>query len=462
MQYLKKVDDTSSDSQEESDSDVRRDCRAKQRQKKRKKDSKGKRQIETIELSDSSEEASSEESADEMFQNGASGKQKYGPSKREAVPPEVFDVNSRLTLRNFLDVYERYFSFKFNGTQRDCCRKLGAFLQGEVKEAYDAVGGNQSQMKYKDMKEHLLQWYRSQNVWRISRNRAEFEKVRMKEGETFKLYCMRLQEIAKRAYPSDAYKATKKMKKKLIATVPEWFAACIEKKEEMKKMLNKGKKVSWSDIVEVAEMQDKKKLKKKCMMAESTRYLLGSRGQECNIFQGAPLTPGHSNGGHSNVRAQSSNQMRRCYYCGRPRHVEAQCRLKNGSCFGCGVKGHIVANCPIASQSSNFRPKCSSCGGPHLGKDCGKTINRGREGKIQSLNSGSSHQGENCNNVEESQASNSFNWAGRPKIEREPGQYSQMGIQDQEVLPWNSGIYKRNPSSVGSELKRISNTWSWN
>ena len=104
------------------------------------------------------------------------------------------------------------FYTKFNGNQRDCCRELGRFLLGDVKEAYDALGG--SAYGYRDMREKILQWYKSQRVGRSYKNKAELQQASMREGETFKLYCMRLEQIAYRAYPNNKYACAKQLKKK--------------------------------------------------------------------------------------------------------------------------------------------------------------------------------------------------------------------------------------------------------
>ena len=323
--------------------------------------------IDYIEITDSSDDVSSNEgSTDSEEEFLPSRVHKYFP--RDVVPPEVFDVDSKSSLKSFFDDFQEYFGNKFYGNKRASCRELGRFLKGDCKDAYDSLGG--SQLKYPVMKAKLLEWYKSQQVGRGYKRRSELKHATLREGETFKLYCMRLQELASRAYPNDDYEVAKQLKKRLLATVPKWFVRCIEKKEEMKSMLGKGKKINWADIIEVAEAQDKKIKKKKLVDSDVEEVVTQMSSVKVSSVEQCHAPQMSKNSQSPPPQAQ----RQRCNYCGWPGHVETQCKRKAGLCFACGGKGHNAYNCPTMET---FKPMCSSCQGAHLGMECPKKQSTG-------------------------------------------------------------------------------------
>ena len=349
--------------------------------------------FECIEIEESSEEdpPESEDSSDSCESVPAKKHYRYFP--KDVVAPECFSEHSKLSLKTFLNDYERYFSEKFSGNQRDRCRELGRFLEGDIKDAYSALGG--AQLKYSNMKTKLVDWYKSQQVGRTVLRKAELNSVTMREGETFKLYCMRLKELACRAYPNDDREALKQLRKRLVETVPSWFVTHIEKKKELKRMLGVGKLITWNDIVEIAEMQDRK-FKKKVFQDSKVRSgpwgeypLVVSATQTSSSFEKCPETGDVKDEQQRNY----PDSGKFCNYCGRVGHLEVWCRLKSGVCYVCGQPGHFAADCrnppsPLAS----YQPRCSRCRGSHLGKDCPNKPFGGGQGKVStkssSVNSG--------------------------------------------------------------------------
>ena len=113
-------------------------------------------------------------------------------------------------------------------------------------------------LKYPAMKSELQLLHKSAQVGKVRIRRAELSNATMKNGESFKLYCMRLEKLAYRAFPHDQYERAKQLKRVLIDTVPRWFARNIEKREETKQIVKAGSRITWADIVSGAEMEDKK------------------------------------------------------------------------------------------------------------------------------------------------------------------------------------------------------------
>ena len=188
------------------------------------------KKFETLEISDSSSTDSAVISSSDSSCDDFVGSRSR--SSREVVQPEIFNGDGRESLRQFLETYERYFRHKFDGTQRDCTRELGRFLTGEVREAFDSLGG--AQRKYIYMKEALLDWYKTQKVGRTHRYRLELRQMSMKQEETLKLYCVRLLDVGQKAYPNDDRECLKQLRRRLVKTAPKSFVDTIEKREDLK------------------------------------------------------------------------------------------------------------------------------------------------------------------------------------------------------------------------------------
>lgn len=325
--------------------------------------------VETIEVSDTSDEDSDRESSDSSCRGRHSSRRFY---PKDVVLPEKFEIDGKQSLKTFLEGYERYFRAKYDGTQRECTQELARFIGGEVRQAYDALGG--PQRKYRDLKPALLQWYKAQSMGRISQYKAEFKKLSMREGESLKLYCMRLQEVASRAFPNDERECVKQMKRKILSSTPTWFCKCIEKREDMKVMLHLGKRVTWGEIIEIAEQQDKKR--RKVTLFEGSDDELQSRYDKlkCQMLQ-TPKTPTGSRGKlvtNSRYGGALYRSMT-CEFCGRRGHSVDRCWTKMGACVICGSMEHQFADCPkYFPDYRGAAPRCISCAGPHLARDCPK------------------------------------------------------------------------------------------
>lgn len=330
--------------------------------------------LRTIEITDSSDDDTEEHSSDTSFSSLRKQK-RYFP--KDTVMPEKFDINGKQSLKKFFEAFERYFRSKYDGTQRECSQELARFIDGEVKEAYDALGG--SQRKYRDLKPALLQWYKAQSVGRSHKYKAEFKQLTMREGETFKLYCMRLQGVAHRAYPNEEKECAKQLKKKIVKTTPSWFSRCLEKKEEMKVMLKVGKSITWGEIIEIAEQQDKR-LKKKELTNDSDDDLHTRFDKlRCHVSETASAGAVAASGGPGTKMFRNSQMPRgrpssptTCEHCERRGHNMDDCWRKKGACTICGSLEHPIKECPKYSPDfrRSRRQSCFNCQGPHLARDC--------------------------------------------------------------------------------------------
>ena len=320
-----------------------------------------------LEMTDSPGKDSSDSNSSSSAYVLKRDKSRYFP--KDVVMPEPYDEDCKGSFKDFLKDFERYFSLKFEGNEKDRCRELGRFLVGEVKEAYEALGG--PLLKYPAMKSELQLWHKSAQVGKVRIRRAELSNATMKNGESFKLYCMRLEKLAYRAFPHDQYERAKQLKQVLIDTVPRWFARNIEKREETKQIVKAGSRITWADIVSVAEMEDKKQKLKNLRNN-------GNEGEKGNaIFSVAQAVgkevPLGSNPGVTMLDKKDTGQSPRgpwssdpvlrrnfsgiwCQFCGMNGHSEAICYRKNPTCFCCGKLGHFYKSCPdfISSYSGKL------------------------------------------------------------------------------------------------------------
>ena len=188
---------------------------------------------------------------------------------------------------------------------------------------------------------------------------------------------MRLKEIAQRAFPNDK-ECAKQLRKRLMRTAPSSFLDRIEKREETKDMLELGKKLTWGEIVSLAEKEDKKR--RKAAYYEQTEgsepeMIDRLRRLKCSTATaGIKSSPNKvfTNSEFVGNPAKASNTFISCQWCGKPGHLEKKCWLKLGACTLCGSSEHKRLECLKYKRQRNSpnKPVCSECGGPHLGKDC--------------------------------------------------------------------------------------------
>ena len=325
-------------------------------------------------------------SSDTASQNDTSDSEPCRRSRRsyyprEVVQPEQFRMDGSISLGRFLDKFERYFKNKFDGNQRDCTQELGKFISGELRQAYDALGG--PQRKYRDMKASLLQWIKAQGLGKTRRWKTELQQAVMRKDETIKLYCMRLEEVAQRAYPGDRKECARQLKSIFVKTAPIEFLKQMEERERIKVALRQGKSLTWGEIVELAEWADKRVKRAQRqgqddeIDEELTRRLCNLKTATSTASLGT-VTDGErpsrvfKNSSQLHVAAPSSTKLY-CNWCGKLGHEQTMCWKKLGCCGICGSDEHTITGCSRyvpRRVARSFEPKCPNCGGAHFGMDC--------------------------------------------------------------------------------------------
>ena len=164
---------------------------------------------------------------------------------KDVVFPGIYNLNSKMSLRVFMKDFERYFSNKFFGNDRDRCRIFSQLIEGDIFGVFEAVGG--THLGYSEVKRSLLYWYDSQHYSRHHSRKLEFYNATMKTGESYTLYALRLEVLAKKLYPRNDHKAVKILKKQFDATVPEWVRSKVEEKGDLIKFVF-SRSLTWSNL----------------------------------------------------------------------------------------------------------------------------------------------------------------------------------------------------------------------
>ena len=211
--------------------------------------------VEEIELADSEDSSSEEAEAIGYQQERRDLSVSRRKKEKEVVVSPVFNVASSQSLCSYLEVFEHYFEAKYHGGQRECALELERFLEGEIKEVYELVGGTEK--KYSIIKEKLLAWYKSQQVSGVKHWRRVLSSLIMKPGELYQLFGMRVEEAASHAYPKDPELCAKEMRSTYFKGVPHKFKDRLVQHEEIKVMMNVGKKLTWIEIMRHAIRADK-------------------------------------------------------------------------------------------------------------------------------------------------------------------------------------------------------------
>lgn len=206
--------------------------------------------------------------------------------RREVIKPNIFVMNGWQSLRQWLQGYEKYFAMKYRGSSRDCTQHLSQFLPERMLEYYEALGGHR--LKYEDMKQELITWYRSQERHSPRHWRQQLMEVEMKENESLKVYALRLLELGMKSYPHDVAERTRELRHRFMETVPSDFARHLQITQDASSVAGHGKKLLWPEIVRLAEKEDERKHK----MVKKSAAKVGSQvwfnRQETKDLHSAP------------------------------------------------------------------------------------------------------------------------------------------------------------------------------
>ena len=276
--------------------------------------------------------------------------------KREVVVPPPFEMSGKTKLKEFLDRYEHYFQTKYKGNSYDMCQHLEAFLQGELLEVYKVSGGRR--IKYKKMKEKLLEFRKKSKVGSKSHWRTQLLGCSLNYGESLDLYGMRLLGIAELAFPKSPKECAAQVRQQFLNTIPGNIRSRILDAERAMKAFSggKAKHLSFSAMTEMA-----RELQAEAPQVHSVMWADHSSSGNAGRFQGREFVRRASSDLTENQTPGSWRQQ------GQRRHPSSsdpQGGFKKLFCSFCGKRNHKEQNCWRANKA------CLICGGQHFMKDC--------------------------------------------------------------------------------------------
>jgi hypothetical protein len=287
---------------------------------------------------------------------------------RSVVTPPVFQMDGKMTLKEYLVIFEKYFSNKFRGDSRDKSQMLAKFITGDLLRVYEIRGG--SKMDYEDIKEQLLQYYRKKRIGGKSYWRKELAKATPEVGEGYDIFGMRLSELAQLAYPENKKECARNLRHVFLQALPSHITEKILDAESgLKASSNtKSKYLTFSGLMEMAkDLQDRSKTSRtKTIMwasqppaavpreSEKSSKIPSGRPREYRSQPKSPRTP------DSSVKSTNSEDQRQT-----PRRQQSSGpSAKQSPCSYCKRSGHHVRECWRASKS------CLICGSNHFIEDC--------------------------------------------------------------------------------------------
>ena len=323
---------------------------------------------------------------------------------KEVVAPIPFGGHDGGSLSRFLSDFERYFKQKYDGNDRQCSRLLGDFLTGSARRAYDALGGATG--RYQKVKPRLLKWYESERISQRRTAEEAFDCAAMEEGESLTIYALRLERLARVAFPNTKREQHRQLYRKFWKTAPRHFTDVMTASEHSLALAGK-KNLQWRDVKRLAEVEDRQTRRVKIESAdrpqetqvwfsrtsrmrqsvncavdidqEADCAMTSTPGRRAVRFEGGPEPDGlprRASWRHRDTERRGRSMSRgplkdMCNWCGKAGHREERCWLKKGCCVVCGSEGHAKDGCPqINGERLRFRPTCSLCKGDHLGRDC--------------------------------------------------------------------------------------------
>ena len=128
-----------------------------------------------------------------------------------------------------------------------------------MKEFHDVLGG--PRLKYRAMKNELLIWYKSQERHGSRYWKTQLMEATMKSEEPLKVYALRLQELARKAYPHSEMERVRELRHHFLETVPADFARQVQITQDAAKATGKSRKLNWTCILRLSEKEDERKKK---------------------------------------------------------------------------------------------------------------------------------------------------------------------------------------------------------
>ncbi len=247
--------------------------------------------------------------------------------------------------------------------------------------------------KYESLKNRLIQHANRMRKSAKHDRRRNFDKSKMKSGETVFEYALRLETAAREKFGDDQIDLNDhELFKKFLDTIPDHIRTYFNKQRKERKRLDL-KQFSWQDVLQELEENEwgKEKLDKdikinmgtqqlkeygsyrEAVMASITNEKQTQRDYDIQVVvdyimkqkeqeqQGQSMDRNYSrhiyqNRGNTNYQRREYSQKtespqryieggQRCTYCHRMGHSMEKCRFRLGLCLRCGEADHRIKDC---------------------------------------------------------------------------------------------------------------------
>ncbi|CAF4892381.1 unnamed protein product [Rotaria socialis] len=260
--------------------------------------------------------------------------------------PGVFDLDDAKPLVDYFVTFEKYCAIKYGSADKDTWSPvLEKFLKGDIKNAYDTMGG--SGLPFEEMK------------------RKQFIDITKGDSESLDTFSLRLEKLSRKAFPKYEPLAFKQ-------TLTDKFMACLSK--DLRKAVRAAtvredfNQITYEQLVVLTIKID---LDTEIVKVENVKI---------NVVEA--VTPiveveavSRSNSTNVSLRPNGAINKIVCSHCKRERHLVDQCWLlhpelqpqrgarggvngnnfntSNRTCFTCNQLGHMARDCPLNARANN-------------------------------------------------------------------------------------------------------------
>lgn len=316
---------------------------------------------------------------------------------RKVPDVEMFNEESGLKFRKYLQKFEEYCEHNFKGSRDSWIRELERHLQDRALKAFRSL--HDVSDTYDSIKEKLCDWFDDLRDVRKEENKALFKKARPESTESMYLYSARLERLYKRAYPKRNTNS-RELREKFATSVPKRFRKILESQIMTCKI--KEEPVQWKMLQKCARHFDIEQERKRsrdessseCEMAvnlcggkrmkdATMQYDAASTSRPVNVTGTRERSPfercGKRAPEHRHTQRQeqarwyahvnppvSAGNNEACAFCGRMGHTSNECRSRLKQCYVCGSANHFLRDCPNRREYRNRPAQARSLSQPAL------------------------------------------------------------------------------------------------
>jgi len=166
------------------------------------------------------------------------------------LPLGKFRNDSGETLVQFLDRYERYCQDMYPESTEGLLPLLGTYLEGETLGVYQTIVKNT--YDYEEAKMQLLTWFREEKAKEHKNETKNFTEAQIQPNEPITVYALRLEGLARRAFPGCDILEMPILRQKFLSSIPKHIRTQVEFTLSTVET-TMGMKVPWDRLVAIVD-----------------------------------------------------------------------------------------------------------------------------------------------------------------------------------------------------------------